>query len=161
MNNIKLKKDLINKDKYQVFLCVCPANLLFSFAIHPWFVINHKGTVSRWEVLFPRRKHNLRFGYLNKNFYSLFQGIEILPFSQKYFWKGKILSKIEGDENSVAAQMIDFIEKSNQNYPYTEKYCLIGPNSNTYIQWVLNYFPQSNMVLPWNAIGKNKARKLK
>lgn len=151
-----MNKNLIKKNKYQIFLLVCPASLPFSFATHSWFVINRKGTISRWEVSFFRSKRDLSFDHLNKNLYPHFQGIEMFPFFQKYFWKGKVLSSIEGDENSSVAQMTEFIEQSNENYPYTHKYSLVGPNSNTYVQWVLNRFPQSNMHLPWNAFGKNK-----
>jgi hypothetical protein len=164
MKNLDLKENLIKKDKYQVFLVVCPANLPFSFAIHPWFVINQKGVVSRWEVLFSKRKNNLSFGYLNKNAFPPFQGIGIFPFFQKYlkfFWKGKILFSIEGGENSTAFHMAKYIEQSNKNYPYTQKYSLTGPNSNTYVQLVINRFPQSKMKLPWNAFGENKKSKEK
>jgi hypothetical protein len=152
-----LEENLIKKDKYQVFLCVCPANLPFSFATHPWFVINRKGTISRWGVSFSRRERDLSYGHLNKNLFPHFQGIEVFPFSQRYFWKGSVMRSIEGDDDSLAAQMTEFIEMSNKNYPFTQKYKLVGPNSNTYVQWVLNHYPQSNMRLPWNSFGKDKA----
>jgi|SRR3990167_2694204 len=88
---------LIKSEKYQVFLLICPANLPFSFAIHPWFVINRKGIVSRWEVSFEARKRELSWGHLNKNLFPPFQGIEVFPFSEKYFWTGKVSSSIEGE----------------------------------------------------------------
>ncbi len=147
----------IKKDTYQVFLLTCPANMPFSFAVHPWLVVNRLGTISRWDVLMPQRKRDLSFGHLNKNLIPPFQGIEIFPFFQKYLWSGKLVSVIEGDENSLAAQMAKFIEGSHENYPHKEKYSLLGPNSNTYVQWVLDHFPQADMCLPWNAFGKNSA----
>ncbi len=70
-------------------------------------------------------------------------------------WKAWLISSVEGDGHSVAARMADFIISSPQIYPYREKYSLAGPNSNTYVQWILNKFPESGMHLPWNAIGKN------
>ena len=42
---------LIKKDKYQVFVFANPAPIPISFARHPWFVLNKKGIISRWEVL--------------------------------------------------------------------------------------------------------------
>jgi len=33
---------LIDKDKYQVFLMICPASTPVNFARHGWFVINKK-----------------------------------------------------------------------------------------------------------------------
>ena len=86
------------------------------------------------------------------NFFPLFQGIEIIPFSQKYFWKGKLLGHIEGE---TAKRIIEFIEKSPEIYLYCYKYFLAGPNSNTYTQWVLNNFPDFKVMLPWNSFGKN------
>jgi hypothetical protein len=87
-----------------------------------------------------------------KNFFPPFQGIEIFPFLQKYFWKGHLLGQVEGD---AAERMVKFIKDSPNTYPYTEEYFLSGPNSNTYAQWVLNNFPEFKVVLPWNAFGKN------
>ncbi len=99
------------------------------------------------------------WGHLNKDLFPPFQGIGIFPFLRTFHWKGKLLRCIEGDEKSLAAQMVEFIEQSDKIYPYSQTYSLIGPNSNTYVQWILNHFPQSNMRLPWNALGKNKMPK--
>ena len=142
----------LDKNKFQIFLFVCPGNIPFNFAAHPWFVANEKGDISRWEVLFRKVECETSWGHLYKNFFPPFQGIEAFPFLQKYFWKGKLLGKIEGD---VAEQMAKFIKDSPKNYPYTARYFLSGPNSNTYAQWVLDKFPEFKVQLPWNAFGKN------
>ena len=143
---------LINKEKHQVSLFVCPGNIPFSFASHPWLVINRQGLVSRWEVLFRKIESKTNWGHLHQDYFRPFQGIEILPFSQKYFWKGKLLGQIEGE---TAKRMIEFIERSPTTYPYRYKYFLSGPNSNTYVQWVLNNFPEFKAKLPYNSFGKN------
>jgi len=40
--------------------------------------------------------------------------------------------------------------------PFRNEYKIYpGPNSNTFIQWVLNHFPNSGLKLPRNAFGKN------
>ncbi|MDP3901860.1 MAG: DUF3750 domain-containing protein [bacterium] len=147
-------EDLINldKDKFQVFLMTCPGNLPFSFMPHHWFVINDRGIISRWEVLFRKIPNATRWGYLYKNFFAPFRGIEISHFSKKYLWQAKLRYKIDGEE---AKQLAKFIEKSPSAYPYCQKYFLTGPNCNTYIQWIINHFPNLNIKLPWNAIGKN------
>ncbi|MBU4536505.1 DUF3750 domain-containing protein [Patescibacteria group bacterium] len=148
---------LIKKDKYQVFLFICPIGLPLSFAVHPWFVINNKGVISRWEVTLPRYNRKLSFGHLNKDLYPYFQGIEMFPYTKKYKWKYiKLLGSIEGNEESVAQKMVNCIQNSEKKYPFSQNYSLLGLNSNTYVQWVLNQFPESNMSLPWNAFGKNK-----
>lgn len=145
-------QQLVNKEKYQVFLFACPANVPLNFALHTWFVINKQGSISRWEVLFRKIQRKKSWGHLYTDFFSPFQGIEIFTFSQKYFWKGKLLGQIEGE---TAKRMIEFIESSPTKYPYCYKYFLRGPNSNTYTQWVLNNFPEFKTVLPYNSFGKN------
>lgn len=138
--------------KYKVSLFICPANLPFVFATHPWFVIENNGSVSRWEVLFRRdrsRKH------LYKNHSPAYTGIGIFPYSNKFLWTGRAIGSIEGDENSPAQGMAEFIENSFNTYPYQNQYSLLGPNSNTYVQWVLNQFSEFKVELPWNSFGKN------
>ena len=149
-------KGMVRDDCYQVFLLSCPAALPVSFASHPWFVVNSKGALSRWDVLLlPRTDWPMRWGHLHKDFFSPFEGVEMLFFTDRYKWKNvKLLGVIEGGEGSLAARMAAFIENSPQSYPYCEKYRLIGPNSNTYAQWVLARFPECGLQLPWNSYGK-------
>jgi hypothetical protein len=98
----------------------------------------------------------MRWGHLHKDFYDPAQGISKYIFSNKYLWESvELLGYVEGDEQSIAGQMADLVESSPQAYPYCLKYSLLGPNSNTYVQWVLNQFPQSGLRLPWNCFGKN------
>src|SRR3989338_7205702 len=73
---------------------------------------------------------------------------------KKHFWKAKLMGYIEGSENSTAQKIIEFIENSEKIYLYCFKYSFFGPNSNTYIQWVLDKFPEFNVKLSWNFIGK-------
>ncbi len=146
---------LIKKDTCQVFLFASPTNLPFSFAMHPWFVINNKGMLERWEVLFRKKcKCQTHWGHLHKDFLPLFSGIEVIPFYRGLLWPGKLLSSIEGES---ARQCSDFIKRSPQMYPYCNTYSLVGPNSNTYAQWVLNNFPEWQVKLPGNAFGKRYA----
>ncbi len=142
---------LINHDKYEVFILLCPANLPFPLFIHPWFVCNEKGKLSRWEVLF-RANTDKTWGHLHLNSYEPFSGIEVVPFVSKWYWQSTLLNKIEGD---LAIEMINFIKMSKENYPYLKDYSLKNTNSNTYAQWILNHFAKSAVNLPWNCIGKN------
>ena len=142
----------IRKDRYQVFLLTCPATMPFSFAVHSWFVCNKKGKLSRWEVLLSKKRCKTSWGHLHLNFLPPSEGIEIIPYLSKFHWgEGKLIGYIE---DNVAKRMIDFIEKSKKTYPYCYKYSVIGPNSNTYIQWIINNFI-TKLTLPWNAFGKN------
>lgn len=149
MNNFE---NLIKKDKYQVFVFCCPTYFPFNFARHPWFVVNKNGEVSRWEIKHTRNKKDKNYLFINNQ--PLFQGINI-TFFVKRFWKAKMLGYIEGDENSVANKTVEFIENSKKNYPYCDKYSFLGPNSNTYVQNVLNKFPEFKIKLGWRFIGKS------
>lgn len=146
--------DLINKNKYQVFLFKSKAFFPFSFAIHPWFVLVKKGEISRWEFCHMKNFNNaIHWGHIYKNWKPTFQGIGFFPYGLgKIYNKSNLIGKIEGDE---ARKMIDFIENSSNTYKYCNEYHLWGPNSNTYIQWILNNFPESGLELPDNAYGKN------
>lgn len=142
-------EELIDNDKYQVFVMCCPAYFPFNFFRHPWVVLNKKGEVSRWEVRFHKDKNDKAHLYLNAQ--PPFEGIDkTLLIKSK--WEADMLGFIEGDN---ALKAIEFIEKSKENYPYINKYCGLGPNSNTYMQWILNNFPEFNIKLSWRFIGKN------
>jgi len=124
--------------------------------MHPWILCSEKGKLTRYEVRHLKNKAN---NHLYINYYSnFFQGIEMFMFSNKYFWKGKLFFSIEG---SQAKKTINFVKKSKDYYPYKNRYSYLGPNSNTYVQWVLDSFPMLNIELPRNAIGKNYHRKKK
>lgn len=159
--------NLINKNKYQIFLCSCPASIPINFARHYWFVVNRNGQISRWEVLHKKNLCKSSWGYLHKDIFPPFQGTPVFmsskmfkPFKKRY-WKAKLCGHIEGESDSLAHKMADFIENSMNTYPSCSKYLLLGPNSNTFIQWILNKFPEFGIKLPWNAFGKNyKIREL-
>lgn len=157
-------EDGLKPDRYQVFLLTCPAPLPFSFAAHPWIVTNRLGIVSRYgvswrketkpgEVAFGNHTCSGCRGHLHKDGKTPSEGCEVAPYLRRC-WKGRIRKLIEGDADSLAARMADFMERSFDEYPYTERYSFVGPNSNTYIEWVLEHFPEFGMRLPWNAFGK-------
>ncbi len=146
---------LINKDKYQVFVFMSHASLPVLFSVHPWIVINEKGKISRLEIKRDRNK-NEELGYLYINDQLPYEGLPIIYPFKKFPWKAQVLGLIEGDENSLAKRMTDFIGNSKKTYPYLKKYSLItGPNCGTYVEWVLDNFPEIEIKLPWSAIGKN------
>lgn len=152
-NNFHKFEDLIKEDKYSVFIFACPAYIPLSFGRHPWFVLNKKGLLSRWEIEHYENKKNGGHLYLNNR--PPFQGVNIFLYIKEYFWKAELIGYIEGDENSTAHKLIQFIENSGSTYPYCSEYSVTGPNSNTYVQWVLNKFPEFKVELPWNFIGKD------
>ena len=153
MNSQELDK-LINKDKYQVFIVLSTAAFPFFVFNHPWFVINRKGKISRFEIR-HHKNNDKSLGYLHINAQPPFQGIPMFYYIKKFFYRVKLLKIIEGDENSLAKKVSDFVENSKETYTYSDEYHFTGPNSNTYIQWTLNNFPEIKVKLPWNCFGKN------
>jgi hypothetical protein len=149
--------ELLKLDCYQVFLFTCPVSIPLNFASHPWFVCIKNGKISRWEVRFEKNRINPEIGnHLHLNSLPPFSGIEMLQLiPKKFLWPANLLGYVEGDDNSLAKKIIDFIETSPQNYIYRDQYSFVGPNSNTYAQWLLNNFPEFKIKLPWNSFGKN------
>ena len=145
-------ESLIDPEQHQVFLVSCPARVLF--ATHPWFVVNQKGSVSRWGVSFLLHEREESWGHLNRDLFPPFQGLPLFTASERHILPSKVLGSVLGDEYSLAARMTDFILRSPEEYPFRDTYSLLGPNSNTYAQWVLDHFPEAPFRLPWNALGK-------
>ncbi len=127
----------------------------FHFAVHPWIVINENGVITRYEIIHKEYQGKSRDGYLYKNFYEQpDQGILKSPFHSSH-WTSRLLGEISGDENSLAHEVVNFIKENNSKYPFKNTYHLLGPNSNTYISWILKHFPGISIRLPWNAVGKD------
>ena len=145
-------ENLINKDKYQVFIIRTSASLPFIFSVHPYFVINKKGEISRYEI---RHYFSKDGTYLHIDAQPPFQGLPLIWPIQKFFQGVKLISMIEGDENSRAKELLDIVERSRKEYPFLKKYAFLGANCATYVAWVLTNFPEIKIKLPWNAIGKN------
>lgn len=147
----------INKSGYHIFLFSCsavfPLNFFFN---HSWFVIVKDGNISRWEVRFETNDKNPITGkHLHFNTSKPFVGTSIAPYVYKHLlWKPSLLKYIDGREGSLAQKMYDFIENSDKKYKYKNNYFPTGPNCNTYIQWILNSFPEFDIKLSWRFIGK-------
>ena len=155
MDNKKFEQ-LINKEDYQVFLFRSPCSFPVIFVSHLWFVVNKKGVLSRWEVTHHKiAKGEKNWGHIVLNFLPPFSGLRIIPFYARKHFKAQLLGNIESGENGVAGRIINFIENSPNTYKYRDTYHFIGPNSNTYAEWVLGNFKEFQVMLPRNALGKN------
>ncbi|HEV7449035.1 MAG TPA: DUF3750 domain-containing protein [Candidatus Paceibacterota bacterium] len=135
-----------------------------SFARHPWFVVNKKGAVSRFEVSATTDMGGQESpsGHLCVNALPLWEGLPVLRSLGygRWTWSSRLVGIVEGDESSLAARMIEAIEHSPKTYLNCYRYAYTGPNSNTYAQWVLNQFPEASLKLPWNSFGKRFVEKL-
>jgi hypothetical protein len=140
---------LIKKDEHQVFVLCCHAYFPFNFFRHPWFVLNDKGEISRWEIRHDINKKDQSHLFINNQ--PPFEGInKTFLISSK--WQAQLIGSIEGE---IAKEVITFIKNSKENYSYIKKYFLSGPNSNTYVKWVLDKYPEFKIKLSWRFIGKS------
>ena len=135
----------------EVFLFTSPASMPIGFAQHPWFVVNKKGTLSRWEVLHWQHITDIELGHVHVDFLPPFLGMRVFIHHERFRWSAKLLGKAEGE---IARTLTACIEESKLTYPHSHHYKLSGPNSNTYAQWVLNQVPEFEVKLPWNSFGK-------
>jgi len=155
MNQKEFEK-LIKKDKYQVFVLASRISFPFNFAVHTWFVLNTKGKLDRWDVWDWKNKDKISWGHIHLNFLKSWIGVRKSRVGRREVnaprFESFVVDIVEG---SLARKMMDFIENNSNNYPYYDYFKYYpGPNSNTFVQWVLDKFPEANIKLPWNAFGK-------
>ena len=143
--------NLIDNTKYQVFLFVSNAVMPFSISRHPWLVVNNKGDISRWEIIVDKNNPNK---FVTKDFCDPFLGSAVFTFTKKFYWKEKLIGYDTGDDNSYLKSMVDTILRSDKEYPFKSVYRYVGPNSNTYVQWIVKQFPEFKHRLPWRSFGK-------
>ncbi|PCI29773.1 MAG: hypothetical protein COB67_03240 [SAR324 cluster bacterium] len=144
-----------SKTMDQVFLFISPIPKPFHHVgVHAWFVTNRAGAeLSRWEVWQHRYCCPSSWGHVHKNLLPIEMGMHCSPFHfhEGKRWKGEIIGMTEGP---MATKMIRYIYRYAPHYPFSHWYMIWpGPNSNTFIQWILNSFPTSGLTLPKAAKG--------
>ena len=144
---------MINKESVQLLSSSLPLPI-GKLALHTWLVtIRANGEIHRWEVWAQSDCCETSWGHLHCDLFPPYQGIGRLPsiLPQAGSWS----SRIEAVEKSnIAGQMITFLEQSVDCYPYQKQYrYLPGPNSNTFVSWVLKNFPESCLNMPRRALG--------
>lgn len=145
----------MGKQSYQVFLMASPIPVPFSFAIHAWFVCCHEGKLERWEFgKFNGSPHPNSIGVLH-DFMPPLLGMNKFPGRAKPRHNSYLLGIEAGGMDSRAAAMLKFIQRYSPEYPLRRQYRYLGPNSNTYVAWVLRHFPETDLNLNWRAIGRN------
>ena len=146
--------ELIDKNKYQVFIFSSPVPIPLNFAVHTWFVINLRGEIHRWEFGYFRGSSNENEVGMLRDFFTPTVGMNFYSWKAEPRFSSKLVDFIEGGDDSMARELALFIEEKSDSYPLKDAYLFKGPNSNTYMQWVLDKFPASTLKLPFNAFGK-------
>lgn len=148
-------QELIKKPKYQFFIFSSPARFPAIFFRHYWIVTSDDGNLTRWGISHKIYDRNDSYWHVNKDFFEPFSWTWVFPYIHIFKFKSTLLAHIEWDLDSVAYKMVKFVNENSKNYTYKDRYGFLWPNCNTYVQWVLDKFPESGLKLPLNAIWKN------
>lgn len=114
-------------------------------ADHSWIAVKPRGAADyrRYEVI----------GWRLRRGESVVSERTGIPDRYWYGSEPKLLFDVRGAD---AEAIIPRIESASACYPWADEYRLWpGPNSNSYIQWIVLAVPELDMALPWRAIGKN------
>lgn len=116
-----------------------------SFAVHTWIATKEENaeTYRVYQVIGWRLRRGLSVVSIEND----------LPDRRWFDAEPSLLYEIRGDK---AAQLIPSIHESALNYPYPKSYrAWPGPNSNTFVSYILRQNPEIGVELPSHAIGKD------
>lgn len=138
----------------RVFLLDSRLPFPIAFARHAWFVIQRGEELHRWEFgKFQLGRQPGGFG-LHHNILPPFAGLVRRVGAGAQGKRHPAVLRAFAERPDTAQALAHFIETRSREYPGLQRYHYLGPNSNTYVQWVLNQFPELDWQLPWNAFGK-------
>jgi hypothetical protein len=110
----------------KVQLRYAPLPFIGAIAVHYWFVLFDEQGCHRWEVWQTKNAGGFCIGHVHCDLKHPDAGVGGGP--------ARIAAEWQGDE----AQRIAKVFKKIQDYPYCERYRYWpGPNSNTFVAWVL------------------------
>lgn len=154
LNSI-IKKHSQDK-KYHFFILNCNASFPISFAKHFWLITIYNWKINRFDIFHFKNKTNPDLWYMHKNFIEPASWLKRYIRKTKKYRKSYISFHISWSKWSLAYQIALFLNNNYNNYKFINKYNLfIWPNCNTFVQQILNKFPQIDFKLPRNAFGKN------
>ncbi len=130
--------------------------------VHCYVVTKFQDTINRYEVFHPLtiNDHPGQYkGSIYKNVFRQRDGMKYYPtlkLDSLHRFIGKEYSTITGVVESQAHKLYQFINNGGlMKYPCAHKYDMIwGPNSNSFIQWVIDQVPDNGLHLPHSAWGK-------
>ena len=120
---------------------------LETIAIHGWYIVYDPTTKAwqRWEVWQDPNASREAWGHVHRGLNPPTAGVGSGPSWVFAEWKGP------------QARKLTAILRDPDRYPWKEQYAYVpGPNSNTYVQWVLDR-AGIDLKLPDAAIGKDYA----
>jgi hypothetical protein len=126
-----------------VELRYAPLPFIGAFAWHYWFVVHGETGRHRWEVWQTKNAGGSCIGHVHRDLKAPEDGVGGGPSRRVAVW-----------QDEPARRLADVLNDSN-SYPYCERYRYWpGPNSNTYVAWVLRA-AGIDYALSWKAFGRN------
>ena len=127
--------------KIQLRYATLPVPLGF-FAVHYWFVVWDAEGCHRWEVWQTKNAGGSSIGYVHCDRDAPDAGV------------GGGGMRVDAEWTGAEATAIAAVLKNASGYPHCERYRpLPGPNSNTFVSWVLRRAGIKHR-LRWKALGK-------
>lgn len=118
------------------------------FAIHTWIAAKRSGEpfYRVYEVIGWRSRHGLPVVRIERD----------IP---DRHWFGARPTLLAEHRGPGVDRMIDEVDAAARSYPWQTTYKAVpGPNSNTFIAWILQQVPGLQLNLPWSAIGSGYAK---
>ncbi len=145
------------QDLYAVQVWQTPMPWPLHYAVHTWFVVSYRYQIDRFEVW--ATLGSFTGSALVQNATAPYVGFRTSFFDRvvnpRKIGVATKVGEVSGTVGSEAYELYQSVYHSMTEYPFKLRYRMWpGPNSNTYVQWVLAKHPNIDIVLPWNAFGK-------
>jgi hypothetical protein len=114
--------------KISLYLCRVP--FPFSFAYHPWFVVETDNEIERWEVMEYRNKKQ-KLCYIHKNAFPPHRGLRRVFNVSMFGCMNSQCHLVFPDRESENIYKV--LKDCIKTYPYRGIYRYWGPNSNTFV----------------------------
>jgi hypothetical protein len=109
-----------------VQLRYAPLPFIGAIAVHYWFVVSDEAGCHRWEVWQTKNAGGFCIGHVHRDLKHPQDGVGGGPSRVAAEWQGR------------EALAINSVLQKAEAYPYCQRYRMWpGPNSNTFVAWVL------------------------
>ena len=117
-------------------------------AVHYWFVVEQHGRRHRWEVWQTAHAGGTSVGHLHRDLKPPEADVGGSPSRVAAEWRGEAAERIAA-----------VLSRCSNDYPFCARYFpWPGPNSNTFVAWVLARAGIDHR-LGWRGLGRNYGRK--
>jgi len=142
--------EFVKNSKSRLFIVSSPLPIPFNFATHLWLILVDKnGKISRWDGWSKSSQNQTSHGLVHKNLMEAVIGMNRYFFKVEPRWNSTLLYELNCEISEE-----EFFEKL-INYPFIDRYRVFpGPNSNTFVAWVVKEILEKNINLSIRAVGR-------